>query len=151
MPLSLRAAESFPAFEVSPSGEANPRFQSSQGLASSDDPIVISVVGRNLRAKNRQHRTGLQTYWLKRNFPAGCRVLVRSLVECHLESLGQFGACYESMFLDASGTKHSCHFCWQLAMNPPDVVQGRKVHWSGAEANVMHRVEFRFSKEGSLL
>jgi len=110
VPFSLHAAEPFPAFEVSPSGQAEPRFQFSRALASNNDLIVISVAGRNLRTKDREHRVDLQKYWLQRNVPAGYEMVVRSLVECPPRKPKQFGACDEYVFTDASGTEHSYHF-----------------------------------------
>jgi len=104
------AAEPFPAFEVSPSGQAEPRFQFSRALASNSDPVVISVAGRNLRKKDREHRVDLQKYWLQRNVPADYKIVVRSLVECPPQKTKQFGACDEYVFKDTAGAEHSYHF-----------------------------------------
>ncbi|UHQ21516.1 hypothetical protein LVB77_12570 [Lysobacter sp. 5GHs7-4] len=104
------AAEPFPSFEVSPLGQPEPRFQFSQALASNNDPVVISVAGRNLRKKDREHRVDLQKYWLQRNVPADYKIVVRSLVECPPKKPKQFGACDEYVFTDAAGAEHSYSF-----------------------------------------
>jgi hypothetical protein len=104
------AAEPFPALEVSPSGQAEPRFQFSQALASNNDPVAISVVGRNLREKDREHRVDLQKYWLQRNVPADYKIVDRALVECPQKKPKQFGACDEYVFTDTAGAEHSYQF-----------------------------------------
>jgi hypothetical protein len=109
-PLLANAATPFPALEVAPPGQTEPRFHFSPSLASNADPIVITVAGRALGKKDREHRVDLQKYWLQQNIPDSYTFVVRGLVECPSRKRGEFGGCDEYRFKDAAGVEHAYTF-----------------------------------------
>ncbi|HEY0684006.1 MAG TPA: hypothetical protein VGD45_16870 [Steroidobacter sp.] len=90
----------YESFEVRSQDGTSPTFIFSAADATSESPIVISVPGRKLTEADRQHRVGLQKYWLSKNVPKDFEYRVRSLVECGLQRPGEFAACDHYVFVD---------------------------------------------------
>lgn len=78
----------------------SPSFVFSEGYATSESPIVITIPGRKLTDADREHRVGLQKYWLSRNVPKEFELQRRSLVQCDLKRPDEFAACDRYVFVD---------------------------------------------------
>ena len=88
----------FPVWEVSPKDEPNLKFRFSVSNASAEDPVVISIDGRELKKEDREYRTSLQRAWLANFVPENYKFERRQLIEIPFKrDEDSFGAadCYQ--------------------------------------------------------
>ena len=90
----------YPSFEVRSQDGGSRTFVFSEAYATSQSPIVITILGRKLTHADRQHRVDLQKHWLSRNVPKGLEYRSRSLDQCDLKRPGEFAACDHYVFVD---------------------------------------------------
>ena len=92
---------SFASFEVvNHDVKDGPTYVFSDGYATVDSPIVITVAGRRLADADRSNRVDLQKHWLSINVPDNFKLQYRSLVECGLERKGEYPFCDLYTFVD---------------------------------------------------
>ena len=72
--------EAFAAFVVHPRDGVAATFEFSSARATSDSPVVITVVGRKGKSSDRQFRTSLQKPWLLENVGEGRPLRIREQV-----------------------------------------------------------------------
>ena len=97
------AGRKFEAFEgMNPEADgASPVFQFSSAAATSDDPVIITVKGRNATAADRQqHRTAVQRYWLAVNVPERYEGVQRYQATCFHERPHEYPSCDVYEFVD---------------------------------------------------
>jgi hypothetical protein len=97
--LAQSTGGSFESIQFQPT-KISPTFTFSNGRATSDDPIRITVPGRNLTESDRVFRTSLQKYWLSQNVPKGLEVRMRTMNECNLKMSGEYPYCDLYSFVD---------------------------------------------------
>lgn len=113
VPLAIDAAPpKFESFTVNPRGQENLKFTFSKAAATSNDPIVISVVGRKFTKEDRTHRTDLQKVWLKENVPVEYAFVTRSLDDCGLKRKGEIAMCDHYRFKDKNTEREFSYFIY---------------------------------------
>jgi hypothetical protein len=100
------------SFEVrSPDGKS-PTFVFSEGYATSESPILITIPGRKLTNADRQYRVDLQKRWLSVNVPKGLEYRFRSLEKCGLKRPDEFAACDHYVFADPKAQREFHYYIY---------------------------------------
>ena len=100
----------FESFEVSKHDSPSLKYRFSKSAATSNDPVVISAVGRKLQRSDREIRVDLQKVWLNKNVPKEFRFAGRSQVfECGQKLAGEFHHCDQYVFTDLAGVEFTYH------------------------------------------
>lgn len=107
----------FKSFEVSSQSDEGLKFHFSGGDASSESPIIITVVGRPLTESDRKHRVSLQKHWISVNVPSEFKFISRSLVFCSYKREGEFSGCDLYVFKNPK-TNESFEFFFYLGHWP---------------------------------
>ncbi|QQP95357.1 hypothetical protein [Lysobacter enzymogenes] len=97
----------FAGFVVHPRGGVGPSFEFSAAPASSDAPVVISVVGRKTEPADREFRTSLQKRWLSEYVAAGRNLRLREQSMCDYRPGG--GRCDRYEF-EPGGEENAYYF-----------------------------------------
>ena len=108
--IAMAGTGTYPGFAVSLHGQAKPVFQFSSAQATAEDPVVISIAGRQLRPEDSKYRVDLQKLWLQRNVPDSYKLRIRDLSFCPKRHPNQFGACDRYEFTDANGAVRQFYF-----------------------------------------
>ncbi len=74
--------QAFAGFVVHPREGTGPSFEFSSSRATSDSPVVITVVGRKAKSSDRQFRTSLQKRWLRENVGEARELRMREQSMC---------------------------------------------------------------------
>jgi hypothetical protein len=102
--LSAVGAQAFESFEVSDHDKPSLRYRFSRAEATSDDPIVITAIGRELEVADRENHVDLQKVWLRQNIPKKMKFASRFLVtECGEKHHGKWDACDAYTYSDSKG------------------------------------------------
>jgi hypothetical protein len=86
-------APKYPSIEAVSHEEPGLRFVFSASHATSADPVVISVAGRDLKVEDGEHRVSLQKYWVSQQFKNDYHVVQRYSAECTLKRPNEFSGC----------------------------------------------------------
>ncbi|NUS60424.1 MAG: hypothetical protein HOQ01_05710 [Lysobacter sp.] len=99
----------FESFEgEDPENRGSPVFVFSSASATAEDPIIITIRGRDATAADRQaHRTAIQRYWLAINVPEQWEGVQRVQVSCFHKRPREYPACDNYTFRDPkTGKEH---------------------------------------------
>ncbi|UNP29090.1 hypothetical protein [Lysobacter gummosus] len=99
--------EKFADMMVHPHEGSGPEFKFSAAYATSESPVVITVVGRKMKSSDRKFRTSLQKHWLSQNIPDTKTVMMREQALCNYGS--REGRCDRYEF-EPGGEEHSYYF-----------------------------------------
>lgn len=97
----------FAGFVVHPHEGAGPSFEFSAARATSDAPVVISVVGRKTKRADQEFRTSLQRRWLHEYVAAGRDLRLREQSMCDYRPGG--GRCDRYEF-EPGGEENAYYF-----------------------------------------
>ena len=86
-------APKYPSIEAVSHEEAGLRFVFSASDATSTDPVVISVAGRDFKVEDGEHRVSLQKYWVSQQFKNDYRVVERYSASCDLKRPNEISGC----------------------------------------------------------
>ncbi len=106
------SAKLFKTFNVTSGEDPKVTFNFSEGYASSESPIVISVVGRQTVEADRTYRTSLQRHWLSINVPSSYKLDLRVMSECKLVREGEFSVCDYYRFIDPISKKTFVYYIY---------------------------------------
>jgi hypothetical protein len=83
----------YPRIEAVSHKEPGLRFVFSASNATSANPVVISVAGRDLKVEDGEHRVSLQKYWVSQQFTNEYHVVQRFSAECELKRPDEISGC----------------------------------------------------------
>jgi hypothetical protein len=109
---AMAAEFKYAGFEVTSHEEPKITFQFSAADATSDSPVVISILGRKLTNKDRGHRVSLQKLWLSLHVPERLEIVSRALNECSLKREGEYSFCDLYIFEDPVSKKKSEYYIY---------------------------------------
>ncbi|MFG6467260.1 hypothetical protein [Roseateles sp. BYS87W] len=105
--------QKFASFVVNSRESPELRYEFSEAAATSNDPIVISAIGRNLLKSDLENRTDLQKIWLGRNVPKAFVIQARVQVgDCGVSQPGEFHHCDAYEFKDPKTGKVHAYYIY---------------------------------------
>lgn len=82
MPVAAEQSTPHPELSVQLRGQEGPEFHFSEAHATSESPVVITVLGRKMKRSDSEYRTSLQEYWISEHASDDMQVVMREQVEC---------------------------------------------------------------------
>ena len=108
-----KAAPSFAKWTVEVGKDPKIRFSFSASNATAEDPVVISIPGRELKNADRVHRVELQKRWLAKHVPAKFELESRQQVQIPFKRKDdKFGAADVYLFKDPATNEEKSYYIY---------------------------------------
>ncbi len=108
-----KAAPSFAKWTLEVGKDPKIQFSFSASNATAEDPVVISVPGRELKDADRVHRVELQKRWLAKNVPAKYELESRQQVQIPFKRKDdKFGAADVYLFKDPATNEEKSYYIY---------------------------------------